>query len=54
MAVASVHGHPQGEILQAVHSHGVAEYFHLGLTRNVELVNWVTLEITDSKYRACP
>jgi len=36
LAVASVHGQPQGEILQAIHSHGPqwAEYFRYALTRN--------------------
>jgi hypothetical protein len=41
LATASVHGHPQGEILQVFHRHviscreGHAEYFHQGLTCNV-------------------
>ena len=59
LAVASVHGHPQGEILQAFHTcfkalgrWFVAEsWFNDVLTHNVGFVNCPTLDFTDCKYR---
>jgi hypothetical protein len=46
LAVASVHGRPQEEILQAFRtillSYNWGRYFHKILTRNVNLVNWAS------------
>jgi hypothetical protein len=49
LAVASVHGRPQGDILQAFHIHFLScnrghrgHHFHGNLTRNVNLVNWAS------------
>jgi hypothetical protein len=58
LAVASVHGRPQGEILQVFHNHlisckryhGAADFCRL-LTHNVKLVNWTTLNFTDGSCR---
>jgi hypothetical protein len=46
LAVASVHGRPQGEILQAFHNHFLScnhhQYFHKSLTQNVNCINWTS------------